>query len=58
MDIVGLSMALSMNQTMTDVSVAVLDMSLETIENMGDGMTKIMEQSINPELGQNIDIRL
>lgn len=41
-----------------DVGVAVLAKSLDTIETLGQGMIKMMEQSISPYLGQNIDIRL
>lgn len=58
MDIVGLSMALNVSRTMSDVSTAVLAKNLDTCEELGDGMVKMMEQSVNPELGQNIDIRL
>lgn len=39
-----------------DVSTAVLDMSLETLDSMGEGMKHMMELSVNPGLGANIDI--
>lgn len=39
-----------------DIGTAVLDMSLENLETMSDGMKRIMELSVNPGLGANIDI--
>lgn len=61
MDIQGLSSLASVastNQSMGDISTAVLSKSLDTYETMGDQMTKMMEQSVTPNIGQNFDIRL
>lgn len=58
MDIAGLSTNLSTINVMNDVQVAVLRQSLDTLETSGDSLTKMMEASVNPELGQNIDIRI
>lgn len=55
MDIVGLSTALSSVQISNDIQVAMLSKSLDTLEDMGDGMTKMLEQSVNPHIGQHID---
>lgn len=55
MDIASLSTAMSTQNILNDVSVAMLSKSLDTVENMGDGMVKIMESSVTPYLGQNID---
>lgn len=55
MDIAGLSTALQTRDIMSSVSVGVLNQNLDTIEEMGDGMVKMMEASVNPNLGQNID---
>ncbi len=56
-DIPALSMAMSQNKVMSDFSVAMLDKSLDTFTDLGDTMTKVlMEQSVNPNLGGNIDI--
>lgn len=57
MEITALSSALSQSELMTKVSTAVLDMSLEQVEEMGDAMRKMMEQSVYPHLGQSIDVR-
>lgn len=55
MDIASLSIAMSTQNILNDVSVAMLSKSLDTVEDMGDGMVKIMESSVTPYLGQNID---
>ena len=43
---------------MTDVNVAMLSKNLDAQELMGDEMVKMMEQSVQPNLGQNIDLRV
>lgn len=58
MDIAQLSTALSMQNTYAAVSTAVLSMSLDTVEKAGDGIVKMMEMSVNPNLGSNVDIKL
>ena len=58
MDIAALSMAMGQQNIMSEVSVAVLDKSLSTYSSEGDSMVKMMEQSVNPNLGQNIDISM
>ena len=55
MDIASLSTAMSTQNILNDVSVAMLSKSLDTVEDMGEGMVKIMESSVTPYLGQNID---
>jgi hypothetical protein len=55
MDIAQLSMDMSTQNILSDVSVAVLKNSLDTMEDLGNGMTKMMESSVTPYLGQNID---
>ena len=55
MDIASLSTEMSTQNILNDVSVAMLSKSLDTVEDMGDGMVKIMESSVTPYLGQNID---
>lgn len=55
MDIAQLSMDMSTQNILSDVSVAVLKNSLDTMEDLGNGMTKMMESSVTPYLGHNID---
>ena len=56
MDITKLSLMNTQASTMNAVGFAVLDMSMETVEEAGDSMVKMMEQSVTPHLGQNIDV--
>lgn len=52
------ALAASIPSMQTQVGTAVLSMNLDTLETMGDSMTKMIEQSVTPHLGQSIDIRL
>lgn len=60
MDILALSMSLAQVQTMSDVSVAMLSKSLDSMESVGgemvDMMKSSMELSVNPAIGGNIDL--
>ena len=58
MDVASLSTALSNVNLANQVSVQVLSMSLDTLEVTGEGMRKMMEMSVAPNLGGNIDISL
>lgn len=54
------SLPVSTNQPLNSVTVgiAVLSKNLDTIEQAGQGLIKMMEQSVTPHLGQNIDLRI
>ncbi len=56
MDIASLSTALSMTKLNGDIGVLMLSKQLDAVETMGDSMIKIMEQSVTPHVGGNIDI--
>ena len=56
MHIASLSTSLSMANVQNDFGVLMLSKQLDTVEDMGDSMIKLMEQSVNPHLGGNIDI--
>lgn len=58
MDISALSPSISGLDLQTQVNTAVLSMNLDMVEDMGDAVIKMMEQSVAPHLGQNIDIKL
>ena len=58
MDIATLSTQMAVANTLNQYSTAVLAKNLETLEVQGDAMIKMMEQSVQPHLGQNIDILL
>ena len=61
MEITGIGMSttvLSNANTNSAVGIALLDKAIETDQMNGDALTKMLERSVNPMLGQNIDIRL
>lgn len=58
MDVKALSQSMNYSDLMTQVDTAVLSMNLDIIEEMGASMIKMMEQSVTPNLGQNIDISI
>lgn len=55
MDIPALSIALNSIQTSNDIGIAVLAKNLDVMNAEGDALTKMMELSVNPSIGQNID---
>jgi hypothetical protein len=56
MNISSLSLPVSQPVNSTTVGVAVLAKNLDTIEQSGQSMIKMMEQSVQPALGQSIDL--
>lgn len=61
MNITALSstnISLSGSRNMDAIDISMLKKTLNSVENNGDMLTKMMEQSINPFVGTNIDIRL
>lgn len=58
MDIASYSMANATNNLMQSVGVSMLSKTLDSQEMQGDAFAKMMEMSVNPNVGANIDIRL
>lgn len=61
MDIAALSMSMSMQNLGTQVSIAVLNMGKQIMQDNSNqmmDMMKSMEQSVNPHVGSQIDISL
>ncbi len=63
MDIASLSMGLSVASLQNAVSVQVLSKAMDTNEALGAGLVNMidaaaMEQSVNPHIGGNMDIRI
>ena len=48
----------AINKTMEAVGTAVLAQTLDHMETQGAALTKMMEQSVHPNLGKNIDVLL
>lgn len=63
MDIAGVSMALADISTQSQISTAVLSKAMDTNQELGEGLVQMldaaaMEQSVNPGIGANIDMRI
>lgn len=58
MDIASYAMMNSQLQISQGVSTQVLKKTMELQEAQGIQLVQMMEQSVNPGLGQNIDIRI
>ena len=58
LDIARYAAISSQNSTMEGVGIAMLSKAMDMQEQMGAELTQMMEQSINPELGANIDLRV
>lgn len=56
MDIPALSVAMSQANMVNQYNIAMLSKTLDTVEESGAMMIKMMEQAVTPHLGQNIDI--
>ena len=64
MDITGLSvdsittlaMGMSQMKALSEVNTALMSMSLDNASTQGGELVKMMEQSVNPSVGGNIDI--
>lgn len=63
MDIAGLSMAMKTVDLQAKVGTAILDKTLDMGEVLGEGMVEmidaaVMELSVNPNVGANVDVRI
>ena len=63
MDIASISMAMSQSTALTKVGTAVLSNAMDTNEALGQGLVEMidaaaMEQSVNPNVGGNFDLRV
>lgn len=56
MDIAALSMSMAAQDLGMQISTQVLDMSLNTYQDAGDSMQKMLEMAVNPSVGGNIDL--
>lgn len=54
----GLGLQISDTRNMNAIDIAMLKKSLDAVEENGDMITQMMERSVNPNIGANIDIRL
>lgn len=54
----GMNISVSDTRSMDFIDISMLKKSLDAVELNGDMITKMMEQSVNPNIGANIDVRL
>ena len=54
----NITLAVSDTGSMNAIDMAMLRKSLDTVETSGEMLTQMMERSVNPNVGANIDIRL
>lgn len=58
MDIAALSTGLSQMKVAQEASVSVLKMAMDTAKGQSLDLAKMLEQSVNPHIGGNIDISI
>lgn len=58
MDIAGASMVMSQSKVMDQASIAVMKIAMNTGKENAQAMTDMLERSVSPNLGQNLDIRV
>lgn len=58
MDIAAASTAMSQGALAQAVSIRVMNMAKNQAELQGQNLMKLMEQSLNPNVGKNLDISI
>lgn len=58
MDIPALSTGMSQVKLIEEVNVKLMSDMLKTQEKLGESMIRMMERSVNPNVGGNVDIRV
>jgi Putative motility protein len=58
MDIAALSVMMNQSQLKQQASISVMKMAMNTAEQNGAELTKMLEQSVQPHLGSSIDLKL
>ncbi|WP_338028330.1 YjfB family protein [Crassaminicella indica] len=53
-----MSTIMSQEKVMQQASLSVMKMAMDTSKSQSVELTKMMEQSVNPHVGGNIDIKL
>ncbi len=52
------NVSISDTKSMNMIDISLLKKSLDSVETSGDMITKMMEQSVNPNIGANVDVRI
>ena len=56
MDITGIASSIQQSGIMQQVGIEMLDMAMEQEEVASNSMIKMLEQSVQPNLGSNFDV--
>ncbi|MBO6133495.1 MAG: YjfB family protein [Lachnospiraceae bacterium] len=57
-DTVSAALSLKQGMMMSEIGTAVLAKAIDTSEELGSEMINMMERSVNPAIGGNVDVRL
>ncbi|AVQ37331.1 MULTISPECIES: YjfB family protein [Clostridium] len=57
MDIGGLSMSLNQGKLAQAVSLSLMKITMNTAKENAVQMTEMIKESVNPNIGQNVDLR-
>ena len=57
MDIAALSVSMKQNSLSQQVGISVLKKAMNVENENGEALTKMMESSVSPTLGNNIDVK-
>jgi Putative motility protein len=58
MDIAALSVLMNQSQVQQQASISVMKMAMNTAQQNGAELTKMLEQSVQPHLGSSINLKL
>ena len=58
MDVAAMSVLMKQGQLMQQIGVSVMKKAMESAEISTEALLQVLEQSVQPNLGQNIDIKL
>jgi hypothetical protein len=58
MDIAAIATIMNQGKVMQQASLSVMKMTMDTSMQQANNLKQMMEQSVNPNLGGNIDIQL
>jgi len=56
-DIGGLSMSLNQGKLSQAVSLSLMKITMNTAKENAVQMTEMIKESVNPDIGQNVDLR-
>ncbi|MGI6623748.1 MAG: putative motility protein [Clostridiaceae bacterium] len=58
MDVAAISISMHQGKLAQQVGIAVLKKAMTNAETIAQDMLKVLEQSVTPYLGQNVDIKI